>query len=162
MAELFPADPTVWFVAFLLAGAVLASISIWAPRRMRWKLSAVGLSAVLAITAYASLVDLLGRPKPVKMEWASAMLPEATVVATELREPEAIYLWLRFDDRATPRAYALPWSLDTARQLQQMMKRAEQSGSAVRVRQDFARSIDTNEPLFYVAPQEALPPKSAS
>lgn len=152
----------VWFAVFVLAGAVLASISIWAPRRLRWKAGAVGLSAVLAVTAYASLVDLLGRPKPVEMEWASAMLPEATVVATELREPEAIYLWLRFEDQATPRAYALPWSLDTARQLQQMMQRAEQSGSSVRVRQDIAKNIDTNAPLFYISPQEALPPKSAS
>ena len=152
----------VWFAVFVLAGAVLASISIWAPRRMRWKIAAVGLSAVLAVTAYASLVDLLGRPKPVEMEWASAMLPAATVVATELREPEAIYLWLRFDDQATPRAYALPWSLDTARQLQEMMQQAEQRGSSVRVRQNFATSIDTNEPLFYVAPQEALPRKSPS
>ena len=152
----------VFFSAFVLAGGVLASIAIWAPRRMRWKISAVGLSAVLAVTAYASLIDLLGRPKPVEMEWASAMLPGATVVASELREPEAIYLWLRFDDQATPRAYALPWSLDTARQLQQMMQQAERRGSAVRIRQDFAKNIDTNEPLFYVVPQEAPPPKSAS
>lgn len=152
----------MWFAVFVLAGAVLASISVWAPRRMRWKVGAVGLSAVLAVTAYASLVDLLGRPKPVEMEWASAMLPEATVVATELREPEAIYLWLRFDDQATPRAYALPWSLDTARQLQELMQKAEQRATSVRVRPDFARNVDTNEPLFYVAPQAALPPKSPS
>ncbi len=151
-----------WFAVFVMVGAALASIAVWTPRRLRWKASAVALTAALSAAAYISLIDLLGRPKPVGMELASTVLSDATVVATELQEPDAIYLWLRLDDWATPRAYALPWSLDTARQLQEMMQAAEERGSAVRVKQDLAENLDPNEPLFYVAPQEALPPKSAS
>ncbi len=162
MAELFSTDPMIWFAVFVLVGATLATIAIWTPRRLRWKLSAVCLTGVLAFTAYVSLADLLGRPKPLHLEWAADVMAEATVVATELQEPDAIYIWLRPDGQSAPRAYALPWSLETARELQQMMQAAEQRGTSVRVRQEFANSLDTNEPLFYLAPQAALPPKSAS
>ena len=162
MGEVFSADPMLWFAIFVLVGAGLATIAIWTPRRLRWKVSAVCLTGALAATAYISLADMLGRPKPLHMELAADVLAEATVVASELQEPDAIYLWLRFDDQTTPRAYALPWSLETARELQEMMQAAEQRGTTVRVRQEYANSLDTNEPLFYLAPQTALPPKSAS
>ena len=162
MGELLSADPMIWFAIFVLVGAALATIAIWTPRRLRWKVSAVCLTGVLALTTYVSLADMLGRPKPLHLEFAADVLAEATVVATELQEPDAIYLWLRFEDGAEPRAYALPWSLETARDLQEMMQAAEQRGTSVRVRQEYANSLDTNEPLFYVAPQTALPPKSAS
>ncbi len=152
----------IWFGIFVSVAAVLASISIWAPRPLRWKICAVSLTAVLGFTSYASLTDLLGRPKPAKMEWAAATLPEATVVATDLQEPDAIYLWLRFDEQLSPRAYALPWSLGTARQLQEMMQAAERNGTVVRMKQRLANSLDSNEPLFYVAPHQALPPKTPS
>ena len=57
------------------------------------------------------------KPKPIRMEWAMAAVPEATVLGATMRENEAIYLWLQFDQSSEPRAYVLPWNLETAKQL---------------------------------------------
>ncbi len=160
--RLLPSDPTFWFGIFVVLGATLATVAIWAPRRIVWKIAAIGVTAVMAASAYASLTDLLGRPKPTNLEWAAVAMPEATVVGTRLQEPDAIYLWLQFDGQVAPRAYALPWSMNTARKLQRMMQEAEAQGTSVRTRSSFMTSLDTDEPLFYVRPQEALPAKPRS
>ena len=61
---------------FVLAGAagllaaVLANIGFWAPRKLWIKLSALLTVAFFLPTAYAALTELLGRPKPVDLEWA--------------------------------------------------------------------------------------------
>ena len=80
----------------LIAGA-LASIAIWSPRRLWIKGSALVLAALLMAAGYASMIELLGKPKPATMEWARARLQEATVLGATVREGEAIYLWLRLD-----------------------------------------------------------------
>ncbi len=94
------------------------------------------------------------------MEWAKKTVPDATVLGASMREGEAIYLWLQFDEAPEPRAYVLPWSLETAKQLQRATGRAEAQGTAVRMRRPFASEPDANEPLFYAAPQPPLPPKT--
>jgi hypothetical protein len=87
-----------------------AAIAIHAPRALSLKLAALALAALLLPTAYGSMVDLLGRPKPVAMAWAEERVGEATVLAASLREGEAIYLWLQLDGAPAPRAYVRPWS----------------------------------------------------
>ncbi len=147
------------FTAVVVIATALAGIAVWAPRSTGVKLSALVLSALLMATAYTGLVDLLGKPKPVTMEWAAAAVPEATVVAALPREGEAIYLWLRFDDSPEPRAYVLPWSREIAEQLQQATRQAAAEGTEVRMRRPFESAPDANEPVFYAEPQPALPPK---
>ena len=148
------------FTAVVLIAAALAGITIRAPRALWIKVSALVLAALLMVTAYASLADLLGRPKSVGMEWAKSALPEATVLAASMREGEAIYLWLRFDGTSEPRAYVLPWKMATAKRLHEAMGKAEAEGTAVRMARPFQSNRDPNTPLFYADPQPALPPKT--
>ena len=147
------------FTAVVVIAAALAGIAVWAPRALWVKVSALVLAALLMAGAYGGLVDLLGRPKPATMEWVMGAAPEATVLGASLRENEAIYLWLQFDETPAPRAYVLPWSLETAKQLQKATQQAEAQGSAVRMRRPFESTPDPNEPLFYAEPQPPLPPK---
>lgn len=107
----------------------------------------------------ARLVEPLGRPKPAALEWALKFVPEATVLAVSTRENQAIYLWLQFDAGSEPRAYALPWHMEFAKQLHQAMQQAEATGTSVRMRRPFEAGHDGNDPLFYAEPQPALPPK---
>lgn len=147
------------YASLVLTASGLAGIAIWAPRPAWVKASALALCGLLIVTGYVSLVDLLGRPKAAHMEWARKNVPEATVLAVSLREKVAIYLWLSFDGEPEPRAYALPWSMKAAQQLQQAMQEANAKGTAVRARRPFEPGDQDMEMMFYAQPQETLPPK---
>jgi hypothetical protein len=148
------------YAAAVLAAAALAGIAIRAPHGLWLRTGAVVLSGILMATAYAGFGELLGRPKPAKLEWAIRNTPEATVVAADMREGKAIYLWLRMDGAEEPRAYVLPWSMEAARQLHYAQGQAERNGTAVRMRNPFLSGEEGGERMFYATPQQPLPPKT--
>ena len=150
------------YVVTVLLTAGLAGIAIWSPRSVRIKVVSISLAALMMPTAYASLVDLLGKPKPVSMEWAKQAVPEATVLGASMREDQAIFLWLQFDGTAEPRAYVLPWNMEDAKGLQEALRRAEADGTSVRMRRPFDSDSTRREPLFYAEPQPVPPPKAAA
>jgi hypothetical protein len=145
-------------VTIALAG-LLAAISLWAPRRLAIKGTALATTVLFLPLAYASLLDLLSRPKPIDLEWWLSNAEEATVLGSQVQENQGIHLWLQLPDVAEPRAYVLPWNRDTAERLQQAQREAQQQGGDVRMRLPFEASQDDREPQFYAAPQPALPPK---
>jgi len=147
------------FALTIALAGLLAAISLWTPRRLAVKAAALGTAALFLPLAYASLVDLLSRPKPVSMEWWQNGAEEATVLGSLLQENEGIHLWLQLPGLAEPRAYVLPWSRETAERLQEAQRSAEQEGGDLRMRMPFERSFDDLEPRFYAQPQPALPPK---
>ncbi len=153
-------DPVIlFFVVFLVAVTVLANLAIWTQRRpwMRW--AAVIATAAFLPAAYLSLSDLLSRPKPLWLEWAQNDLAEAEVLGSQLREGVAIYVWLAIPNQATPRAYALPWDLEMAKQLQNAGRTSEETGAGVMMAKPFEPNRDDQEIIFYTAPQEAPPVK---
>ncbi len=150
------------FAIMVLVAAGLAGITIWSRRRIAVKLVAIGLAAILMAASYVSLVELLGRPKPVVLEWTQAHVDQAEVLAARLHEGEAIYVWLQFPDNPQPRAYAMPWDKEQAEELQQARRKAEAEGAALQMRNPFVGTRDPNEPLFHPEPPKALPPKTAS
>ena len=152
---------TELFVIGAALAALLSLISIWAPRRLAIKGTALTTAVLFLPVSYAALVDLLSKPKPVDLEWWQSEAAEAEVLASRLVEDEAIYLWLQLPDLAEPRAYVLPWDRGSAEQLQQAMREAEQNGSGVHMRVPFEPSLEDREPKFYALPQPALPPKDA-
>jgi hypothetical protein len=113
----------------------------------------VGIFVVLIAVVYGGCIELLGRPKPLRLEWRDAA--DAQVVV----ENEAIYVWLIMPDSSEPCAYVLPWSLQAAQQLQEAMSQAEADGTTVRMTMPFEPSLDDREPMFYAMPQPAMPAK---
>jgi hypothetical protein len=150
------------YSAIVLVAAALAAIAIRSPAPLALRAGAVVLAGALMATGYAGFAELLGRPKPASLEWAARNTPEATVLAAEMREGEAIYLWLQIEDFREPRAYVLPWSLAAAQQLHQARGRADEAGTAVRMRGPFRDADEGGERMFYAAPQPPLPPKLAT
>ena len=150
--------PFLFALAVILA-ATLASIAIWAPRRLLVRVGALACAVLFMPLAYVGLTDLLSRPKPVSLEWWQGRTAEATVLSAQLREPDSMYLWLQLAGEPEPRAYRLPWSRDMAEQLQQALEEAEQNGTQARMRLPFEPSLDQRERKFYAPPQPALPPK---
>lgn len=147
------------FAAMATLAALLASISIWSPRRVWLKTTALATLALLLPATYLGLSELLSRPKPVHLEWHQADLEEATVIGVELREDQAIYVWLRLHGVPEPRAYVLPWDQARAEQLYGAQRQAEANGTEVRLRQPFETGAQDDEPLFYALPQQPLPAK---
>ena len=152
---------TYWFVIGALLLSILATISIWAPRSVKIKIAALVSVALLLPLGYTSLNDILSRPKPMQLETAHRTLQEVDVISSLLREDEGIYLWLQLPEIDEPRSYKLPWSEDAAKQLHQARQQAEASGTTVQMKKPFEKSVDDQDPVFYAAPQAALPQKSA-
>ena len=150
---------TYLFALFAVLAGLMASIAVWAPRRLWIKVCALGATLLFMPTAYASMMQLLSMPKPATYEWWHNQADEATVLGSSMQENEGIYLWLQLPDIFEPRAYVLPWDRTSAEQLQQALRDAEQQGSAVQMRLPFEPSLEDREPKFYALPQPALPPK---
>ncbi len=152
-------DLIYFFIGGLAVAALMTSISVWAPRRLAVRVTALGLAFLFVPLGYASLADLLSRPKPVALKWLKKSAPEATVLASLMEEGKSIYIWLQMPGGSEPRAYVLLWNREIAEQLQDTRRAAEQSGTAVLMRTPFEPSWDNREPRFYAEPQPAMPPK---
>jgi len=139
--------------------AILVNIAIWAPRRLWIKLAALATAVCFLPLAYAGFAELLGRPKPAELQWSDGDHEAATVLAAQLREGEAIYLWLGLEDLSEPRSFMLPWSEAMARQLHGAQSEAEEGGMELRVRLPLNAELTEDEPLFYAQPQPSPPPK---
>ena len=130
------------------------------PRGRLWQRTAsASLFVVLVVVVYAGSAELLGRPKPLRLEWRDAQ--HAQVLGSSMRENDAIYLWLQFEGDSEPRAYRLPWSIQAAQQLQTATQEGEANGTGVQMTMSAGDSgLDEREPKFYAAPQAALPDKN--
>jgi hypothetical protein len=144
-------------VALLAAG--LASIAIWSPRRLLIRVGAVALATLFLPTAWAAMSDLMSRPKPIDFEWWHQAEGEATVLSSQLREGDGVYLWLQISGAVEPRSYRLPWDRKLAEDLEKARAEAEKNGTPMMMRMPFERTYDKRDRKFYAMPQPALPDK---
>ena len=149
------------FLGSVMIAALLASLALWSRRAMPIKIFALVATAAFAGIHYFALTDLLSRPKPVALEWSMPDPGSSTIVASQLRENQAIYLWLIREGETAPQAYQLPWSEELARQLHEAQREAENSGERVRMRDPREGHYVEGERVFYADPQKPLPEKQA-
>lgn len=147
------------YAILVISTACLAWIALNSAGSLLSRLSAITLAVTLMAVGYVGLLELLGRPRPIELQWSFDRLDDTTVLAADLREGRAIYLWLRAADDAEPLSYRLPWTLERAKQLQEAMRQGEASGANVRMRRPVGDLAQEGESLFYAAPQPELPPK---
>ena len=151
----------ILYATFVVMIAALTWIALRSAEGLPARLGAMILAVALMAASYVGLLELLGRPKPVELAWALNLSLEPEVLATELREGEAIYLWLREEASPEPMSYRLPWSLEQAKRLQQARQQAEANGTDMRMRQQSGENSDTEQEIhFYASHQAALPAKN--
>ncbi|MEO1089599.1 MAG: hypothetical protein AAFX81_03120 [Pseudomonadota bacterium] len=150
--------PMFYAVMVIVAG-LIAGVCLWARVRRELKAFVLGLTVFWFALAYGALTELLSRPKPVGFEFAQAAMTEADVLAGDVIEDEAIFVWLKFEGVSEPRAYSMPFDREAAEQLRQALAEGERSGVGVRMRLPFEGSLDDGEPRFYALPQPRLPRK---
>ena len=145
--------------ALLFALLLGAFIFLVLPQGRPWqRTAAAGLFVVLVAVVYGGSAELLGRPKPLSLEWRDVQ--KAQVLGSSMREDDGIYLWLQLDDGSQPRAYQLPWSMEAAQQLQTATQEGETNGTGVEMTMAGESGLDEREPKFYATPQPALPDKN--
>jgi hypothetical protein len=143
--------------AILLGGFIFMVL----PRGRVWQRAvSASMFVVLLGLVYGGAVELMGTPKPMRLEWRSE-LPEAELVGASLNEGVAIYVLLKFPDDSTPHYYELPWSQKMAEQLQKAQREGQANGTAVKMKTAKGQpGDDPREPMFYAQPQQPLPDKN--
>ena len=127
--------------------------------RVRQRAASATVFVMLVAIVYVGAVELLGRPKPVRLEWRG--MEKAQVLGSSLRENEAIYVWLQFEGGLEPKVYTLPWNMQMAQQLQDAMQQGEANGTGVEMTMPLSAGVeDEREPKFHAIPQPALPDKN--
>lgn len=153
------------YVGLALAVGGLALITVWSRRAALWKTVSVCLVVAVLALGYVTYVELLSKPKPLRLEFAD--LADAEVISAMLAEDEAIYLWLRVD--GAPRFYEMPWDKKTALELQTVMREARRAGASVAMRGPTeaeesgpsvgSRDDDAQVDTFYAVPPPIVPPE---
>ena len=105
----------------------------------------VVIAALFIPAAYASVSDLLSRPKPASIEWFYRNASEATVISARIVEGKSIYLWPQLSGEAEPRAYVLPYDKKTAKQLHEARKSPKRKGTKMRMKNPFAKRRDNTK-----------------
>ena len=77
------------FAVFALLFTALAAIAIWSRRKAPWKIAALGLVALILPLGYFAYIDLLAKPKPMRLEFRQ--LGETEVISAVLKGEEEIY-----------------------------------------------------------------------
>lgn len=149
---------TMLFVATVAVTALLVTLVIDGHRRLVTGAGAIALFLLWLPTFGLVSAELLGRARPVSLEWLR-QVPEAELLAAHAVEGRGIWLWLRLPGSEEPRAYVLPWDRARAEALLRAQQQAEERGTGLVVRRPFRRSTDDREPMFHPLPQPALPPK---
>ena len=131
------------------------------PRGRVWQRAvSASMFVVLLGLVYGGAVELMGQPKPMRLEWRGS-LPEAELIGASMKEGVAIYVLLQFPDDSAPHYYELPWSQKMAEQLQKAQREGQANGTGVKVKTAKGQpGDDPREPMFYAMPQPPLPDKN--
>lgn len=147
----------------LLLGAFVFRVL---PRGEVWQRGAsTALFLLLVGLVYGGAVELLGQPKPLRLEWRGGA-EGADVLGASMAEGEAIYVLLQYPDGMPPRYYQIPWSQPAAEALQRALRDGQEQGTGVKMTmpggQTGQAGNDAREPMFYAPSQPALPDKNYS
>lgn len=167
----------IWIV--IAAFALLTFVAGWRlvglpqSRIARWAAVVV---FVVAVVGWGGVVlDMQARPKAKSMEWR---VGEAEIMASMIRQDEAIFLWVMFSGADEPRAYWIPYSDESKEALEKGLADAEATGEQLMMNfagflvfeSDVAlevdgepinadQSLEDRRPIFYASPQQTNAPK---
>jgi len=133
---------------------VLAWVTVWSRRQTRWRGAAV-LVAVLAVPLTAAAgIEALSYARPLWAMWD--MSGQYRVLQGKLVKDVAIYLYADMADLGEPRSVVLPWSTETAKELQDLMDEPATGGQFL---MEYEFSWDRNTPQFHPLPQPPMLPE---
>ena len=165
---------TMYLILMIMGILIYVVLSIW-------KTYALGASIVLAIASLGvyfllifSTLNIVGHPCPINfilkppISYLFKEVPdEVKLLAYDLKENVAIYVWVKGLGDPYPRYYVLPWSEEKAKQLHQAssdamrLKKEGKSTGGVVVEKQFLTGNDENAPGdVHPEPVQPFPPKT--
>ncbi|HUS96961.1 MAG TPA: hypothetical protein VMX97_09505 [Hyphomicrobiaceae bacterium] len=131
-------------IYYLFAGAVLlmgllASIAIWAPRKLPVRAAALLVAILILPWCYVVLAGLLSMPKPQSLAWFETKVEKAELLGASFAEGKTIYLWLRLEGMTEPRYFVMPWRKQTAQQLEDTIDAATKSRAGIVIFKPFQK-----------------------
>ena len=140
--------------------ALLISITIWSRRPFKWRLSAFFIGLCLITILYASILELLSRPKPAHMELFHKDVPEVVLLHASWEEEVALYILVEIPGVEEPRLYILPWNREEAERFQQAIEEGEDKDEEVRIGNPFFNADEEDrERLIYTTPAKPMAQK---
>ena len=133
---------SVAFAGWVVATAALAFSAIGAPIHWGRRMTLVAILPVALGLGGWIMLTLMTGPKPHFLELRGG---ETALLAHDWVEGEAIYLWVRWPEEDAPRAYRLPWSEETAQQIEQAEQANEAQGGEMVV--EFQEGIGGETPM---------------
>ena len=147
------------FAIAIFLGALLAGITVWSRRRLRWRIMSVAVFALFVPIVFLAFTHLLSRAKPIDLTFFETATEVAMVKGAHFIDGKGIYLWLMVPWADEPRYYIMPWGQETAEELQDALREAEENQSGVEMLLPFEDPLDRRENMFHALPQPAMPPK---
>ncbi len=147
-----------WLIYILAIVLAFGTFTFLAVPKGRWKIAAVLTFIALTGTVFAGSFELLGRPKPISLEFHD--LKGSTILAYTLVEGEAIFLWI--DRNGEPLTIVLPWSTQSAQEVQDAVEGAGKIGgtAALGDKIDGVPDAPDNGEIAQIVPP--LPPEPKS
>src|SRR5258706_1646698 len=105
------------FVSLALLLGAFAYVAMPAASRGR-RAVIVGFFAIILGALFLGYSDMLGRPKPARLQMVRTSMQDAKIIGSYLKENEGIYLWLQLSGSDDPRYYKPPWDEKVAKALQ--------------------------------------------
>ncbi len=149
---------TISFIICFMLAAVAGWAAVTSPGRLSRKIAALVALALLVPAGHGSISELLGRPKPASSAWLEDFTTYHTVIAWDIHEDKAIYLWFEMPDGKEPRVFAFAYDTATVSRLQKagdkakslaskLLARLEQSGPAGTTRLEFTSQTEFRREL---------------
>ena len=152
-----------WFFALLtILISFIIAISIWSRKKIKYKILSILLGTFAYFISYATLLEILSRPKPKNLELLNKYANELTLLHVNWVEGEAIYLLVQLDDIIEPRLYEFPWNAAQAQEYDEMLEKGRENGEEVKIANPFfPTNAEERKTIIYTAPAKPLPPKEA-
>lgn len=153
-------DSAVIVINVFLIGLFISFMLFWfiVSANLLFRVSLIVFFLVIIPSTYIMTIELLGKPKPITMEFFKAQ-EKLVVLAAKIKENEAIYIWVSIEDINKPIYFSLPYSLKTAKELQDAIRKSERNNGNVIMKNPFDNGPDA--PFsFDTEPPRGRMPKS--
>jgi len=152
-----------WFFTLLtILISFIIALSIWSRKKVKYKVLSITIGVFAYFISYATLLEILSRPKPKNLELLNKYANELTLLHVNWVEGEAIYLLVQLDDLIEPRLYEFPWNAAQAQEYDEMLEKGRENGEEVKIANPFyPTNAEERKTIIYTAPAKPLPPKEA-
>ena len=152
-----------WFFALLtILISFIIALSIWSRKKVKYKVLSITIGVFAYLISYATLLEILSRPKPKNLELLNKYANELTLLHVNWVEGEAIYLLVQLDNLIEPRLYEFLWNAAQAQEYDEMLEKGRENGEEVKIANPFfPTNAEERKTIIYTAPAKPLPPKEA-